>query len=68
MIGFNLPADFCDNYALIYYLDSNMSDLAERSKVSLDLWAFSKVINISSDFDFSSFQYQRCRHVSHPVM
>ena len=27
-----------ENYDLIYRLDSNMSDLAERSTVNLDLW------------------------------
>ena len=27
-----------ENYDLIYRWDSNMSDLAERSKVNLDLW------------------------------
>ena len=35
---FNLANGLWDNYVLIYWLDSNMSDLAERSKVNLDLW------------------------------
>ena len=35
---FNWPNGFWENYVLIYYWDSNMSGLAERSKVNLDLW------------------------------
>ena len=27
-----------ENYVLIYWCDSNMSDLAEMSKVNRDLW------------------------------
>ena len=27
-----------ENYVLIYWWDSNMSNLAENSKVNLDLW------------------------------
>ena len=33
-----------ENYDLIYRWDSNMSDLAERSKVNLDLWNLSIAI------------------------
>ena len=35
---FNWPNGFCENYVLIYCWDFNMSSLAERSKVNLDLW------------------------------
>ena len=37
-IEFNWPNGFWENYVLIYRWDSNMSRLAERSKVNLDLW------------------------------
>ena len=37
-IEFNLANGLWENYVLIYWWDSNMSDLAERSKVNLDLW------------------------------
>ena len=36
---FNWVNGLRENYVLIYWLDSNMSDLAERSKVNLDLWS-----------------------------
>ena len=35
---FNWANGLWENYVLIYWWDSNMSDLAERSKVNLDLW------------------------------
>ena len=35
---FNWANGLWENYVLIYWLDSNISDLAERSKVNLDLW------------------------------
>ena len=35
---FNWANGLRENYDLIYRWDSNMSDLAERSKVKLDLW------------------------------
>ena len=35
---FNWANGLWENYVLIYLWDSNMSDLAERSKVNLDLW------------------------------
>ena len=35
---FNWTNDLWENYDLIYRWDSNISDLAERSKVNLDLW------------------------------
>ena len=31
-------ANMWENYVLIDWMDSNMSNLAERSKVNLDLW------------------------------
>ena len=34
---FNWANGLSENYDLIYRLDSNMRDLAERSKVNLDL-------------------------------
>ena len=33
---FNLANDLWENYVLIYWWDSNMSDFAKRSKVNLD--------------------------------
>ena len=35
---FNWANGLWENYVLIYWWDSNMSDLAKRSKVNLDLW------------------------------
>ena len=35
---FNWANGLWENYDLIYRWDYNMSDLAERSKVNLDLW------------------------------
>ena len=35
---FNGANGLWENYDLKYRWDSNMSDLAERSKVNLDLW------------------------------
>ena len=35
---FNKANDLWENYVLTYWWDSNMSHLAERSKVNLDLW------------------------------
>ena len=35
---FNWANGLRENYDLIYRWDSNMSHLAERSKVNLDLW------------------------------
>ena len=35
---FNWLNGFWENYVLIYWWDSNMIGLAERSKVNLDLW------------------------------
>ena len=35
---FNWANGLWENYVLIYWWDSNMSDLAERSKVNLDHW------------------------------
>ena len=35
---FNLANGLGENYVLIYWWDSNMSDFAKRSKVNLDLW------------------------------
>ena len=34
----NWPNGFWEIYVLIYWWDSNMSGLAESSKVNLDLW------------------------------
>ena len=41
---FNWANGLWENYVLIYWLDSNISDLAERSKVNLDLWNLFRAI------------------------
>ena len=35
---FNWPNDFWENYYLIYWWDSNMTSLIEKSEVNFDLW------------------------------
>ena len=73
---FNWPKGFWENYVLIYWWDSNMSDLGWRVKGQV--WPFELIyshclirLNISSDyndFGFNSFQkktsFQKNTHLN----
>ena len=72
---FNWANGLWENYVLIYWWDSNMSDFAKRSKVNLDLWnLFIAIVSLGKTYQekiialastvFKKSTFQKISHVN----